>query len=419
VNGAGTSTPGRTDVKIAYLVNCYPRTSHSFIRREIQAVERLGVEVRRYSVRPLEEELVSEADREEMRKTRVILAEGPLGHVRAVLATALRNPGGLARATALAFRMGRRSDRGLLRNLIYVAEACVLAGMLRRDPVDHVHAHFGTNSAAVAMLCHEVGGPTFSFTVHGPEEFDRPEFLWIGEKAHRAAFVVAISSFGRSQLYRWARFEDWPRIHVVRCGVEDELLRAPPRPVPSAPRLLCVARLSEQKGHLLLVEAAARLAAEGVPLEIVLAGDGPLRAPVEAAIRAAGLEGKVRVAGWMSSTQVREAIQDARALVLPSFAEGLPVVVMEALALGRPVITTAVAGTPELVEPGVNGWLVAAGSVEALVPAMRAGLEAPPERLAEMGRRGAALVAERHDVSREAARLVEHFRAAVGAGRPA
>jgi glycosyltransferase involved in cell wall biosynthesis len=117
----------------------------------------------------------------------------------------------------------------------------------------------------------------------------------------------------------------------------------------------------------------------------------------------------------MNAAQVREAIQDARALVLPSFAEGLPVVVMEALALGRPVITTAVAGTPELVEPGVNGWLVAAGSVEALVPAMRAGLEAPPERLAEMGRRGAALVAERHDVSREAARLVELFRAAAHA----
>jgi glycosyltransferase involved in cell wall biosynthesis len=201
--------------------------------------------------------------------------------------------------------------------------------------------------------------------------------------------------------------------------VDESLLGAPPTPVPAVPRLVCVARLSEQKGHLLLVEAAARLAAEGVPMEIVLAGDGPLRAPVEAAIKSSGLEGKVRVAGWMNAAQVREAIQDARALVLPSFAEGLPVVVMEALALGRPVITTAVAGTPELVEPGVNGWLVAAGSVEALVPAMRAGLEAPPERLAEMGRRGAALVRERHDVSREAARLVELFRQATRAGRPA
>jgi len=404
-------------VRIAYLVNRYPRTSHSFIRREILALEAQGVQVRRFSLRPLDEKLVSEADQQELTRTRVVLDEGATGHAVALAATALRSPVRLARALALAVRLGWRSDRGVARHLAYLAEACVLARWFRKDPVDHLHAHFGTNPAAVAMLCHELGGPAYSFTVHGPEEFDKPEFLGLGEKIRRASFVVAISSFGRSQLCRWSRYEDWSKIHVVRCGVEDELLRAPLTPVPSAPTLVCVARLSEQKGHLLLVEAAARLAAQGVPFEILLAGDGPLRGRVEELVERLGVKDRIRFGGWMSASQVREAILSSRALLLPSFAEGLPVVVMESLALGRPVITTAIAGTPELVEPGVTGWLVPAGSVDALVPAMRAALEAPTAQLEEMGRRGAALVAERHDVAKEAHTLAALFRSASAAQR--
>jgi glycosyltransferase involved in cell wall biosynthesis len=404
-------------LRIAYLVNRYPRTSHSFIRREVLALEAQGVEVRRFSLRPLDEKLVSEADQLELTKTRVVLDEGATGHAVALAATALRSPVRLARALALAVRLGWRSDRGVARHLAYLAEACVLARWFRKDPVDHLHAHFGTNPAAVAMLCHELGGPAYSFTVHGPEEFDKPEFLGLGEKIHRSAFVVAISSFGRSQLCRWSRYEDWSKIQVVRCGVEDELLHAPLTPVPSTPRLVCVARLSEQKGHLLLVEAAARLAAQGVPFEILLAGDGPLRGRIEELVERLGVKDRIRFGGWMSASQVREAILSSRALLLPSFAEGLPVVVMESLALGRPVITTAIAGTPELVEPGVTGWLVPAGSVEALVPAMRAALEAPTAQLEEMGRRGAALVAERHDVAKEARTLAALFRSASAAQR--
>lgn len=398
-------------MKVGYLVNQYPRTSHSFIRREIRALEAAGVEVLRYSLRPVTEELPSEADRLEAARTRFVLDAGPAGLALAALRQALRRPAAFARALRLALRLGHRSDRGLPRHLAYLAEACVLAGWLERDGAVHLHAHFGTNPAAVAALCHALGGPRYSFTVHGPEEFDRPEALHLGEKIRGAAFAVAVSSYGRSQLYRWARHADWPKIQVVRCGLDEALLRAPATPVPAAPRLVCVARLSEQKGHLLLVEAAARLAAEGRAFELVLAGDGPLRPQVEAAVARAGLEGRVRLAGWMGADAVREAILASRALVLPSFAEGLPVVVMEALALGRPVVTTAIAGTPELVEPGTTGWLVPAGSVEALVDALRAALDAEPSRLAAMGRAGAALVARLHDAAAEAAKLAALFRA--------
>jgi glycosyltransferase involved in cell wall biosynthesis len=266
-----------------------------------------------------------------------------------------------------------------------------------------------TNPATVALLCRLLGGPPYSFTVHGPEEFDKPESLGMAEKIRGAAFVVAVSSFGRSQLWRWARHEDWEKVKVVRCGLGADLIGAAPTPVTAAPRLLCIARLSEQKGHLLLVEAAARLAAEGRRFELVLAGDGPLRATIERLVRLHGLDAHVRITGWVSGERVREELVASRALVQPSFAEGLPVVLMEALALARPVVTTYVAGIPELVEPGVSGWLVPAGDVDALAAAMREALDATPARLDAMGRAGRERVVERHDAAREAALLATHF----------
>jgi glycosyltransferase involved in cell wall biosynthesis len=394
-------------VKVAYLVNAYPRTSHSFIRREIRALESLGVEVLRYSLRPLDEPLITEADREEYERTRVILSAGFMGLTWAMTAAALGRPLRFFRALSTALDLGRRSERGLLRHVAYLAEAAVLERWLRGTGVTHLHAHFGTNTPAVALLCRCLGGPSFSFTIHGPALPD--EYENAPGKVSHAAFVIAISSFGRAQLYRRLDPGDWSKIHEVHCGVDDGMLTAPLTPVPEAPRLVCVARLHVDKGHLVLLEAASRLAAEGMRFEIVLVGDGPLRSVIEERVRRLGLEGRVKLAGWMSAEQVREAILASRVLVLPSFNEGLPVSLMEALALGRPVISTAIQGIPELVMPGTNGWLVPAGSVEALVPAMREALEAPPTRLEAMGRAGAALVAELHDARREARKLLGLF----------
>jgi len=396
-------------MRIGYLVNMYPRTSHSFIRREIEAVEAAGDEVTRYSVRPLDEDLVNEADRREAARTQVVLDAGVARHVWAVVLLALTRPAKLARAFVLAFRMGWGSDRGLLRHFAYLAEAAVLAAWLRRDRVEHLHAHFGTNPAAVAAICSLLGGPAFSFTVHG-SEFEKPHLLALGEKIRLAAFVVAISSYGRAQLYKCARDQDWSKIHVVRCGLRDDLLGATAAPLPSAPRLVCVARLVRLKGHAILLDAAARLVEEGVPFEIVLAGDGPYRPQVVKMIAERGLQDRVRLTGWLDSDQIRGEILASRAMVLPSLSEGLPVVLMESLALGRPTIATAISGIPELVEDGVNGWLVPAGSAEALAVAMRQALEASPATIDAMGRKGASIVAERHDAAREASRLRSLFR---------
>jgi glycosyltransferase involved in cell wall biosynthesis len=180
-------------------------------------------------------------------------------------------------------------------------------------------------------------------------------------------------------------------------------------PIGESRRLVCVGRLCEQKGQLLLIEAMGRLAAEGLACELVLAGDGELRAEVERLVDAQGLHSSVRITGWVGSERVREEILAARALVLPSFAEGLPVVIMEAMALGRPVISTYIAGIPELVVPGESGWLVPAGDVDALVWAMRAVLEAEPAALDGMGECGRKRVQDRHDVDPEASALLTQF----------
>jgi glycosyltransferase involved in cell wall biosynthesis len=393
-------------LKVAYLVNQYPRTSHSFIRREILALEALGLEVQRYSLRGLDQPLASEVDRQELARTRMVLEAGAVPMLLAVLG-----------AVGQALRLGWGSDRGVLRHLAYLVEACLLVGWLKQGGVQHLHAHFGTNPAAVALLCHVLGGPAYSFTIHGPQEYDRPAFLGLDRKVRQAAFVVAISDFGRSQILRWTSHEDWAKVEVVHCGVPSELLDVELQPPPAARRLVCIARLAAAKGQLLLLDAAAQLAAEGLEFEVVLGGDGPLRQTLEAEVERRGLGRVVRLAGWMSEAQVRDAIVGARAMVLPSFAEGLPVVVMESLALGRPVIATAIAGVPELVRSGETGWLIPPGSVASLVSAMREAFQAAPEDLERMGRAGAVLVAQRHDARREAARLKAHFEAV--ASRPA
>jgi colanic acid/amylovoran biosynthesis glycosyltransferase len=396
-------------MRIAYLVNQYPKVSHSFIRREILGLESQGVEVVRFSIRSLATELVDDADKIELGRTRQILDVGIVGLLWAVFSTVLTRPARFWQALRLALTVGWGSERGTILHLAYLAEACVLRDWLAQQDIAHIHAHFGTNSTTVAMLCRVLGGISYSFTVHGPEEFDKVQAIALSEKIDRAAFVVAISSYGKSQLYRWCPYAQWSKIHVVRCGVDRDFLNAPSIPLPETPQLVCVGRLSEQKGHALLIEAAARLAAEGRSFKLVLVGDGPLRSAIETEIARCNLQNHIEITGWASNDAVRQFILASRALVLPSFAEGLPVVIMEALALGRPVIGTYVAGIPELVEPGVCGWLVPAGSVTDLTAAMRTVLALPSDRLTQMGAAGTQRIAERHDVLKETEHLAQLF----------
>jgi len=396
--------------RIAYFINQYPKVSHTFIRREILALERQGFQIQRIALRGWDAELVDAEDIAEQRRTRYVLQAGMLPLLAALARSLLTSPARFFAALGLALRMGRRADRPMPYHVAYLAEACRVLPWLKSSGATHVHAHFGTNSAEVVMLVHALGGPRYSFTVHGPTEFDQPQFLGIREKVHRSAFVVAISSYGRSQLYRWVDHAHWPKIKVIHCGLESAFYSIAPTPPAAAPRLVCVGRLCEAKGQLLLVEAARRLARKGIDFELVLAGDGVIRPEVEKLIALHGLAGQIRITGWISSAQVREEILAARGLILPSFAEGLPVVIMEAMALRRPVLATCVAGIPELVRPGTDGWLFPAGSVDALTAAMEDVLARPVDELREMGDAAHQRVIERHSIDTAATRFAALFR---------
>ncbi len=394
-------------MRIAYLINQYPAMSHTFIRREIQALESQGHVVERFSIRYTGNQYLDPADKEELKKTHILL-DGRRCLV-AIVKCAVTNPLRLLKTLRMAASMCWNGSGGPLRHFGYLAEACHLVCEMRRHKVEHLHAHFGTNSTTVALLSNVVGGPAYSFTVHGPEEFDRPLTESLGKKIAYAKFVVAISSFGKSQLQRWCPVGDWNKIKVVRCGLSADYTARPPSAIPYARRFVCVARLSEQKGLSTLLDAFERLAHETADVELVVVGDGPLRSELAQKTKSGRLEKCVRFVGPQSGAQVQDWLDKSRCLVLPSFAEGLPIVIMEAFACARPVISTYVAGIPELVSPEQNGWLVSAGNVDELVEAMRTAIATPVEDLFAMGMRGRARVLELHDADVQAVKLARLF----------
>jgi len=402
--------------RIAYFINAYPAVSHSFIRREIHGLEGQGFAVERVALRGWAGELVDDVDLDERSITHYILSQSPLQLLRHLVAALLANPGRFFSALLLAIRMGWRGARPLPYHFGYFVEACAVLARLRQVGASHVHAHFGTNSTEIVMLARELGGPPYSFTVHGPEEFDSPAQLGLGEKIRRSAFVVAITSFARAQLSRWVEHSHWSKIKVVHCGLPREIFDIPDVPITSEPRFVCIGRLNEQKGQLLLVEAARALKEKGIDFQITLIGGGELRGELNDTVRQYGLQEHVQLTGAISTERMFEEIQRARALVLPSFAEGLPMVIMEAMALGRPVLSTYVAGIPELVRPGENGWLIPPGSIEQLVSAMEMVIAVRPEELQAMGDNARIRARERHLVDNQAQQLGELMAASV-AGR--
>ena len=395
--------------KVAYLVNQYPKLNHSFIRREIQAIEATGIKVVRFSIREPEGTLLEQADIAEKAATRVILNTGISGLLLATIKLVFTHPLNWLRALLLAFKLGYRSDRGLLLHLIYLAESGVLYQWLQTENIKHLHAHFATNSTAVALLCNKLGGPGYSFTAHGSAEFDRLPSIGIALKLKYARFVAAISLYGRSQLYRYCPPEQWPKLKIIRCGIDETFLDYELLPVSAPPNFVCVGRLSAEKGQLVLLAAARLLNAENHQFTITLIGDGELHDLLKTKIAEYGLQHCVKLAGWADSNAVRHAMRSSRALIVPSLMEGLPVVIMEAFALGRPVISSTVAGIPELVQHEINGWLVTPGSAKDLAAAMQQVLNTTPNQLTEMGRAGRKRVQQQHQIRIEAEKLAGEF----------
>ncbi len=396
-------------VALAYLTTEYPKASHTFIRREILGLERSGQTVLRLAIRASEESIVDPADVAEHARTTHFLSEPRLTLLYSSLVALLSRPIAFVRAVAMTLRMARRSDRGFVRHAAYLVEATHLLRISQRERIRHVHVHFGTNAAAVARLAQRLGGPTYSLTIHGPDEFDAPQSLSLPAKIADALFVVAISDYGAAQIRRWVPYEQWRKIHIVHCTVDDSFFDSAQPIDPTSRTLVCVGRLTAQKGQFVLLDALAQIVQEGTDAQLVLAGDGELRPQIERRIIELELQDRVEITGWIDESEVRRRLLEARALILPSFAEGLPVVIMEAFALGRAVVSTTIAGIPELVAPKENGWLVPAGNVAELASAMRTVLEASAAQLDHMGRIGQERVRQSHRSATELPKLLDLF----------
>lgn len=394
-------------MKLAYLLNAYPMTSTTFIRREIEAHERAGYEVKRFAIRPWDQALVDPKDIEEAKISYYLLGQGVLVLVMAFFRELFTNPLGLAKAMLATFRMMGNAQGKRLKQLAYLLEAVLLKQKTVEQRIDHLHTHFSTNSASVAMLSFLMGGPRYSITVHGPDELFEMSENSLTQKVHHAAFVAAITHYCRWVVDTHTGGSYTDKIHIVRCGLNPDEFKTP-SDVPSNKDLVCVGRICKAKAQVLLVDAIGEIAKRHPDVRLMLIGDGDQRPAVEAKIAQLKLENHIELAGWKQNDDVREALVQSRALILPSLAEGLPIVIMESLALGRPVLTTEVYGIPELVDASC-GWLAQPGDKETLVQCLDALLSKAPKELSQMGITGRGRVLEFHDQNANAAQLRDLF----------
>lgn len=379
-------------IRLAYFISRYPAVSHTFILREVRELRALGVEVHTASVnppdRPLED--LGDEERNEANFTHVLKRQPPARIVAAFARTIATRPLQLIAGMALALRLGGLDLRELALRVCYLAEAILLGEWMRRKQLTRLHVHFATPASTVALLVQRVFGVSFSMTVHGPDEFYEVRRHHLKEKIAAASFICCIGNFCRSQLMKLSEPRDWEKLELSPLGVDPAEFHRPERTAAEGPfRILCVGRLVPAKGQAVLIEAMRLLRAHGRRASLVIAGDGPDRPRLQALSRSAGVAADCRFLGVVDPTRVRELYEQSDLFALPSFAEGVPVVLMEAMAMEVPCISTTVNGIPELIESGRHGLLAPPSDAAALCAAIETLMDDAQlrRRLAAAGRR--------------------------------
>ena len=404
---------------VAYITGEYPKVSHTFIQREIMGLRALGQAVITCTVRkPAAKTVVGAEQQAEAAATFAILdaAKNPAGLLAAHGRMLVRNPGRWLAALRLAWTTRPPGAKATLRQAAYFLEAGVLADHLLAKGAVHLHNHFGDSSGSLTMIAAELAGLPFSITMHGPTLFFEP-FVWrLDAKVARAAFIACISHYCRSQAMLFSDQAHWGKLKIVHCGVVPAAYGQAPHDV-FGQHVAFIGRLDAVKGVPLLLEAFARVLPRHPAARLTIAGDGPARAGLEARTRDLGLTQAVTFAGYLDEAGVAGLLGRADLLALPSFAEGLPVVLMEAMASRIPVIATQVAGVPELVQDGVSGFIVPPGDVDSLTDRLER-LFADPALCARMGEAGRLQVLAQHDIADETAWLLRCFSGTATAMRP-
>jgi colanic acid/amylovoran biosynthesis glycosyltransferase len=419
--GRGRRTP--RPLRIAYLCDRYPAISHTFILREVVALRALGVEIDTISIRRSDPaHLLAEIDRTEFARTFAVLPVPPLTLLATHARLLLTRPHRYLDMMLLALALRRPGLRGLLWQLFYAAEAGLVWAHCARRGAHHLHAQFTTPAADVALLAARLGGPgwSWSFAAHGTDIFEADRDA-LAEKVRRAQFVVCVSDFGRSQLMMLVDEDHWDKIHVVPCGIDPGEYSPASRDGPAPGErlnVLVVGRLVPVKGHAVLLEAIARLRRTGtMPVSLEIVGDGPLRNALESKARALGLGEHATFHGRVGQDDIRRHYAAADVFCLPSFGEGVPVVLMEAMAMEIPVVASRVMGIPELVEDGASGLLLRPGRAEPLAEAL-ARLAASPDLRRCLGRAGRARIESAFSLERSAQNLRDVYLSECGSATP-
>jgi colanic acid/amylovoran biosynthesis glycosyltransferase len=397
---------------LAYIASAYPYVSHTFIQNEVAALRELGLEIDTFAIRraPLSE-CRTQADREARATTYSLRPPRPFNYLRAHLAGLLERPSEYRRAVVRALRLGAWSAPDLAHQLAYVVQGVVLWDRCRAAGVEHVHAHLANVGSDVASVAALLGGDelSWSFTMHGPTEFYNVRHFHLAEKARDARFVICISEFARSQLMTLIEPEHWGKLRVVHCGVDVERFARVDHDRNHDPvQIACVGRLVPEKGQPLLIEAVAAIARSGADVRVTFAGDGPERPALEQLATELRVADRIEFLGAVPHTDVDELLRRTDIFCLPSFAEGVPIVLMEAMAMELPVVASRVMGIPELIEDRVSGRLVAPGSLSNLVDAL-SDLVSDPDQRRQLGRAGRTQVASQFELRANAERLREVY----------
>ncbi len=404
-------------MRIAYLTGTYPRATDTFIQREVAGLRSHAIDIHTFAVRrPEDKHIVGPEQASEREKTFYILSEKGVpadifGLIKAHMTLMIGRPKRYLSAIALALKTRQPDLKGLLYQLFYFLEAGMLAEQIKQRELSHLHNHFGNTSCSVAMLAAALGGVTYSFTLHGPAIFFEPQRWRIDEKMKRASFVSCISHYCRSQAMVFAPYEIWDRLHIIHCGVNPAQF-VPVKHSGEGCQLLFVGRLAAVKGLPVLLEGLAQLKKTNPNVVLTVVGDGPDRPLLEQQSVALGLSAQVRFVGYQSQAAVRDFLQATDVFVLPSFAEGVPVVLMEAMMSGVPVVATQIAGVSELVDDGINGFLVPPSDGARLCDRIQT-LLADGALRQRFGEQGVAKVRAQFDVDEESRKLAQLMTAAV------
>ncbi len=352
---------------IAYLCSEYPAISHTFIYREIESLRKAGMTIHTASIRkPSNLQFMTAAEQNEAAQTLMVLATPLPLMAKAHLHSLIKNPAGYLRMAFEASKLLFKGPKSPVKALAYFVEAGILLEWMHRHGITHIHEHFGNPTAIVAILMKSYGGVSYSISVHGPDIFYAVDSALLAEKVQKACFIRCISHYCRSQIMRISDSESWNRQHIVRCGVDPDLYDVRPDPGNKVPVIICVGRLVPAKGQHILLKACSLLKRDGVQFHLIIIGEGPDRSSLEKFVARNDLREVVTFTGVLGQDKVRQQYDRADLFVLASFAEGVPVVLMEAMAKEIPVISTRITGIPELIQHGQDGLLATPGDAEDL-----------------------------------------------------